>query len=104
MEEEKKKLREGNSARARFFRRKDELFGPDGGVKALHAVIYKDGNPENGPSDEGNKAMEAIMPFFKDVRSSIDALNSNPDDESAFSTGVQRLEALKAKQDEILPK
>lgn len=104
MDSEKAKLREGDSARARFFRRKDELFGPDGGVKALHAVIYKDGNPENGPSEEGNRAMETIMPFFKDVRSSIDALNASPDDESAYALGVQRLEALKSKQDEILPK
>jgi hypothetical protein len=104
MDAEKAKLREGDSARARFFRRKDELFGPDGGVKFMHSVLYKDGNPENGPTEEGNRVMESIMPLFKAVRSSIDALNANPNDESEYEVGVQRLEALKAKQEEVAPK
>lgn len=104
MDAEKAKLREGDSARARFFRHKDDLFGSDGGVKLIQSFLYQDGDPEKGVSEEKNKIMESIMPLFKDVRASIDELNANPDSEEALKTGIQRLDALKAKQDEVLKK
>lgn len=102
--EDKAKLREGDSPRARFYRHKDEVFGSqDAGMKALTARIYVDGDPGKGMTERGGKAMDQLMPIFKEVKTVIEELNANPDDENLFTKGKETLDRLKKTQDELLP-
>lgn len=93
MEAEKAKLREGDSARAKFFRHKDSVFG-DGKVGNKLAGVYVDLDPSKGLTEEGSKVMEALMPAFKEVRTVIEELNKDPEDQAALERGVAVLDGM----------
>lgn len=77
-------LREGESARARFYRHKDKVLAGRT-VKSLEEAGAFSGGPGSG-----------IGVMFAQIRNVSDRLGQDPDDESALAEGVKVLDAMDA--------
>ncbi len=106
MDAEKQKLREGDSARARFFRKKDEIFGDGSQRLNEFTKLAYEKTDESGlkTTESGKKVLEELMPLYKEIRTCIDELNKAPDDEALLTRGVTALEKLRDAQDAAVAK
>lgn len=81
--------REGDSAQARFYRRKDEVLGGKT-VKDLEALGAFSGGPGS-----------SLGAMFGQIRSLTDRLNQAPDDEEALQAGLQVFASMESELDRL---